>query len=319
MNETKAVKRSQRDAATTAEHLAVAFHERWDGGQRQAAMADLVTQLNAVRTSVDAETWTTIANTTRGLVGHITADDPLTRRCVDKPRGYAGDAVTLDIIYGHPRARAYVDGASGAGRSVFSYTANRPATIAVRTRRQVLADAIDATAERVDGARILSLACGHLREAELSMALRQNRVGALYAADQDAESLAELTAAYAGMTVNPLLLSVRDLLKGQRPVADLDLAYSAGLYDYLEAGVAARTTAAMFDMLRPGGRVLVANFHPDLQDIGYMESCMDWWLIYRDEEAMRALFDDIAPEQIADMRLWTDTFGGVVYAEVTRA
>lgn len=83
--------------------------------------------------------------------------------------------------------------------------------------------------------------------------------------------------------------------------------------------MAQATTTAMFDMLRSGGRLLLANFPPALADIGYMEACMDWWLIYRDENDMRALFDDIDPAEISDVRVWTDTIGGVVYAEAIRA
>jgi hypothetical protein len=36
-------------------------------------------------------------------------------------------------------------------------------------------------------------------------------------------------------------------------------------------------------MLKPGGRLLVANFLHDLPNVGYMESFMGWPLIYRSD------------------------------------
>ena len=94
--------------------------------------------------------------------------DPFTRRSFEKPRGYAGDADLLDFIYGNRSA----DTSSAHGHSVFQYTTNAPASKAVRYRRDLLAALIDALAQERKEPRILSLACGHLREAHLSQAVQ---------------------------------------------------------------------------------------------------------------------------------------------------
>jgi extracellular factor (EF) 3-hydroxypalmitic acid methyl ester biosynthesis protein len=68
-------------------------------------------------------------------------------------------------------------------------------------------------------------------------------------------------------------------------------------------------------MLRPRGRLLIANYLPDLEDVGYMETYADWRLIYRDAAAMRRLTATIATP-IASVRIFPDTSQTVVYLEL---
>jgi hypothetical protein len=62
---------------------------------------------------------------------------------------------------------------------------------------------------------------------------------------------------------------------GRQKFSGMDLVYAAGLYDYFQLSLAQKLTALPFEMLRAGGRLLVANFHPSLVDIGYMETAMN--------------------------------------------
>ncbi len=74
----------------------------------------------------------------------------------------------------------------------------------------------------------------------------------------------------------------------------------------------------MFAMLRSGGRLLVANFAPNLPDIGYLETAMDWQLIYRDEAAMEALTVEIPDSAIKDRHLFRDPHNNIVFLEIER-
>lgn len=302
-----------------ASRLIEEFHHSIGLGHRVRAMDALVEGLNALRTQTDAINWKPVAEYVRGETSKWTSRDLLTYRCLLKPRGYAGDAPTLDVIYRHVAAPTLDSPELVEDEALTYFVTSRPAGNGVRFRRQILADSIDATAARVPGARCLSLACGHLREAEFSRALASGGVSVLYAIDQDAESLAEVTASYPHMPIETVLVGVRELLRGARPASNLDLAYSAGLYDYLSDDVARRTTTALFDMLRPGGKLLVGNYAPTLPDIGYMESCMDWWLIHRTEAEMETLTQGIDPSLIQSIDMWKDHTGHIVYLEVTRA
>lgn len=239
---------------------------------------------------------------------------PFTRHAFERPRGYAGDAALIDYLY-LDRAEDELH----AGREIYRYMHSQPSARSVRERKALLARAIDATAERVPGgARVLSVACGHLREADQSRAVAERRLGELIAFDQDPVSLAEISRHHANGVIRTVCGSVRSLLSGKAVFPDMDFIYSAGLYDYLSDAVASRLTALMFAMLRSGGRVLVANFAVHPPETGYMEAFMDWWLTYRDEDGMRALLSEVPLDQVAGVRLFRDGVDNVIYLELTR-
>ena len=238
---------------------------------------------------------------------------PFTRHAFERPRGYAGDAALIDYLY--------IDHAADelhAGREVYRYMHGQPSACSVRERRELLTRMMDETAELRPDGRVLSVACGHLREAEQSRAVAERRLQELIAFDQDPVSLAEVSRLHPDGVVRPVCGSVRALLSGKVTFAELDFVYSAGLYDYLSDSVASRLTSVFFGMLRPGGRLLVANFAVHPPETGYMEAFMDWWLTYRDEDGMRDLLSETPLEQVDNVRLFRDSQDNVIYLEVTR-
>lgn len=254
----------------------------------------------------------------------VFAADPVTARARAKPRGYAGDAVMIDYIYqGIPRAERFAIGPLGA--ALCAATTSSSSAIAVRERRHLLAQRIDATAARVAAPRVLSLACGHLREAASSAAVMARELRRLTAIDQDPDSLAVVAQAYAAIPeIVPTHGSVRDLLRGtlrlgDRDLGDHDLVYAAGLYDYLSDRVAARLTRILFDALASGGELLIGNFAPDFPTIGYTEGFMDWRLLCRSERDLRRLCASIPTDQIASLETHTDRSRCIAYLTLVRA
>ncbi|RKH08104.1 class I SAM-dependent methyltransferase [Corallococcus sp. CA053C] len=244
---------------------------------------------------------------------HLVHQCPFTRHAFERPRGYAGDAALIDYLY--------IDHAADelhGGREVYRYMHGQPSACSVRERRELLTRMMDETAERRPDGRVLSVACGHLREAEQSRAVAERRLQELIAFDQDPVSLAEVSRLHPDGVVRPVCGSVRALLSGKVTFSELDFVYSAGLYDYLSDSVASRLTSVFFGMLRPGGRLLVANFAVHPPETGYMEAFMDWWLTYRDEDGMRGMLSETPLEQVANVRLFRDRQDNVIYLEVTR-
>lgn len=280
-------------------------------------MGELCRGLNDIRLVTAAEEWAGCSKS-RCLahpLREIVHQDPYTLRAFEKPRGYAGDAVMLDFVYnGVPP-----EGTTVIGRRVFHGTTRLSNGLSVIKRRDYLADLIDRTARQIDSARILAVACGHLREAQVSEALRAGVVGTLYAFDQDADSLAKVEADKpSGANIVPVQGSVMTLLRGKTGYSDLNLIYALGLYDYLRDAIARRLTSLLFGMLAPGGKLVLANYTPDSQGRGYMEAFMDWFLIYRDEESLEACTADIPAETIAERNTFRDLYGNIVYMEVVK-
>ncbi len=241
---------------------------------------------------------------------------PMTRRCAEKPRGYAGDAVMLDYIYDR-RVAMPEQPTTSDGEEVFRTVVSAPTCGSVDYRRTMLARHIDELAKRKSSLRVLSLACGHARELELCQSLANGRIAEVVALDQDALSLEVLQQRFAGLPVRSQNISVRDILSN-RFEGQFDFVYSAGLYDYLDQRIATRLTTKLFDFVVPGGELLLANFHPDNHGTGYMEAFMDWWLIYRTDEEMKAVAQDIDNSQVAALNQFRDPFGNVTYLQVKR-
>jgi hypothetical protein len=290
-------------------------------GRFHEGLDDLFGGLAHLRNTLEPDTWRALAAAVRkdGALGDLVYQDFLTRRALDKPRGYAGDAVMMDYLYGIHAYREAAAQASDTGRAICRYIQRRPAGQSVRIRREHIARLIDEIALATPGADVLAVASGHLREAELSTALRSGRLGRFVALDADAESLREVDAQYSHLGVETVHASVRHLLARRVTAGRFDFVYAAGLYDYLGDSVGAALTARLFDLTKPGGQLLIANFTPRCPDRAYMEAFMEWDLIYRDEFEMTGLLAHVPPAEIATYDLYSDTSGSIVYLRLRKA
>jgi extracellular factor (EF) 3-hydroxypalmitic acid methyl ester biosynthesis protein len=243
----------------------------------------------------------------------LVQEDPYTHRASSKPRGYAGDAVMMDFIYtGLPPA-----GTTDLGRGIFSATTRVSMGLSVLYRRQLLKSLLDDTVVTRDCGRVLSVASGHARELEGSLATTALFRGEVVALDQDALSCAEVARVHAGGRVRAVHAGVRELVSGDLAptLGEFDLIYSAGLYDYLPDLLARRLTARLLQMLRPGGRLVIANFVPGGSGRGYMELFMDWTLVLRSEATLAEMARTAGAAQV---NTFHDPHRNVVYAELLR-
>lgn len=289
---------------------------RLTNGRGAGAIDALGTGLNAQRRRVPVAVWqeTLIATCRQHPLHDMLLEDPYTRRAFEKPRGYAGDAVMLDYIYSGEAPPQ----TSPLGRRVFLGTIGSPNGRSVIARRDRIAQMLDYVATVREAPRILAIACGHLREAQQSIAVQNGRVGTFFALDQDAASLAVVEREQSTCGVRTLHAALSQLLRGDIQFEDLDFVYSTGLLDYLPDPVAATLMRLMFDQLAPGGTLLVTNFVPDNHGRGYMEAFMDWRLICRDAADMQALAAPILMEHHVGCRFYHGRFNNVIYLELSK-
>ena len=284
-------------------------------GQPVVAFRRLAQTLNGLVGQVrdDPDAFPQLVRMARGhAVFKLLLQDPNTCRAFDKPRGYAGDAVMLDYYYtGVPPSET-----NAFGRGVFTTTTRSPMALSVVHRKTLLRSYIDDVIARKPDARILSVASGHCRELEGSLAESPAFTGEFVALDQDPQSCDEVRwrqhTLRANSRVQVIESSVKALLGGRH--ADLgpfDLVYCAGLYDYLELPVAQNLTAKLGALCGPDGRLLLANFVPDGYGRAYMELFMDWHLIVRDDAEMLALAKHAGKGTV---RVFRDPHENVVYA-----
>jgi extracellular factor (EF) 3-hydroxypalmitic acid methyl ester biosynthesis protein len=244
----------------------------------------------------------------------ICHQDPFTARAFYKPRGYAGDAVMIDYVYGFHESFELDD----TSLMVNSLTTNSPSTRAVRNRLNFIVNKLNTLCSAKLDCEVLSVASGHCREFGLTPALQSRSGGRFVAFDQDKDSIDLVNTEYASAGVTPVYGSVTTLLKNNGPEGQFDLVYALGLYDYLNQKFARRLTQNLFQRLRPGGEVIVANFMPDILDVGYMESCMGWELIFRDHDAMSDLAGNIDDAEIEERRIFLEPERNIIFLSLTK-
>ena len=283
-----------------------------------AAMDQLIWTLHRVRQSMEAATWESFIERCRNhSLLPIVHEDPFTRRAFEKPRGYAGDAVMLDYIYSLEE-RIAPPPMSALGQRIFQYTSQAPSSRGVRARRAEVARQLDTLAERKRRARVLAIASGHLREADLCASIRRRSFGEFIALDTDAESVEFVNDQFGRFGTRSVKADAISLIRGRLDLGEFDLIYSTGLYDYLPARTAQRLTTRLFSMLTRGGRLLLANFVPGIRDDGYMEAYMDWRLIYRDRQDMLRLTQRIEESDLQQVRLFTEDDLNIVFLQLDR-
>ena len=284
----------------------------------KAAVDQLFRGLRILRQACLPDQWRKLIDAGRAHpLCDVVHEDPFTKRAFEKPRGYAGDAVMMDYIYSReeewPRPAA-----SERGTAIFDYTTAAPASAGVRERRCYVAEMLDKLGRQKNGQHVLAIAAGHLREASLSSAVRRNRFGRFVAMDADEQSVSEVRQRYGRYSVEAVVANVRRMLTGRLDLGTFDLVYTTGLYDYLADSTAKRLTANLFQHVRPGGRLVIANFLPEIRDVGYMEMFMDWHLVYRTRGQMLSLADEVVQSTVEEIRVTAESNENVVVMELTK-
>lgn len=295
---------------------------RLRGGEPVAGAVDpLINELHTARSSLTQNEWKNwIASEVQPhpLVEAL-REDPFVRHSATRPRGYPGDAELLDYIYGSTNVRQMVNQASDLGRRLYSYSYTTEAPVAVRNRRSLAAAEIDRLASSGARPHILSVACGHLREAQCLQALPAGRIGRFAALDQDPRSLELVRREWSFCGVETLDYSAMQLIRaGRHLLGQFDFIYALGLYDYLSDETGARLAATLVEMLNPGGKLWIANFVDPIWAAGYMEAVMDWWLIYRTPEQLESLAAPIDRSKIKSPRVFVEPAGNVAFLELVR-
>lgn len=243
--------------------------------------------------------------------------DAFTHRAFSKPSGYAGDAQLLDYMYGTEHFWPAPE-MNWVGDRIFRWSTLCSACEGVKSRRAIIADQIDELAKQKKKPDIMSLACGHFREAEISSAIIRRQLGRIVAIDSDQDSLITVARDYGKYGVETVHTNARELLLGRIQTGSFDLIYSSGLCDYLSDSMCQNLARNLFDRLKPGGRLLLTNFVENVEAVGYMETFMDWNLIYRDRIDMMQMLNLIPNRDVKQVTVYSEENNNVLFALVER-
>ncbi|MGC9941217.1 MAG: class I SAM-dependent methyltransferase [Verrucomicrobiota bacterium] len=253
---------------------------------------------------------------------------PFAHRAQAKPLGYAGDYEMVNMLAMDPYQ----------GKSLFAKIVNlwfwrQGASEAHRNRLKYLQSQLENEALRMRSKhcklRIFNFACGpaievqrFLAESELSKNVE------LTLADFNRETLEQLEIHIRAITQRTgreptiqfqkknIVQVFKESLKRSGPGKEYDFVYCAGLFDYLPDSTCTQLMEVFYDWLAPGGLLIVTNVTPENPRCYGMENILDWHLIYRSEQDIRALWNKDRTGN--NVRTFCDETGVNVYLEIRK-
>jgi SAM-dependent methyltransferase len=254
-------------------------------------------------------------------------------RAYSKPQGYAGDYRMMELGQAD-----VLTGDTLFARFLHYYSQHTSLGQTIKARARVAYEAAKQTIAQDRPVRIMSLACGpaiELRHLLADVETFHYPVEILLI-DQDEDALrscvTELNRVVSERGDNPpvefhcLHFSLRQIIApkkgGERKLVEevlsgVDLVYSMGLFDYLLQPLARRTTAKLFDLLAPQGRLLIGNLCRVPDSTWMMEYGVAWHLVYRKEDEMFDLGNEIAGDRCA-LQVLEDRTGNCLFTDARR-
>jgi len=234
---------------------------------------------------------------------------PFMHRTYAKPLGYAGDYEMVAMM-----ARDPYEGSSTFAKLMNTYFLDTSPVVAHRQRLLMLTESLfkEACRGQLTNRRVsmFNLGCGPAWEIRDFIA--QHEVSNLVdftlldfneeTVQSTGQALRDQARKYGRTTTFKMIhKSVAQLLKEAARSAmagpRYDVVYCAGLFDYLNDPVCVKLVELFYQMVAPGGLVLVTNVDNYNPCRNWMELAVDWVLIYRNSESMRRL---IPPEASMD-------------------
>lgn len=256
---------------------------------------------------------------------------PFANRAVTKPMGYAGDYGIVNMILEDPH-----QGDSLYAKILHRWFVAQPPAEAHRNRVNYLTarlhdEALRAARSPAKKFRAFNVGAGPAKEVQDFMAQYPLAdLGEFTLVDFNEETLTHaksvLTASREKSArrtqLNFVKKSVAQLLRSEGKVKNRTLAqqyefvYCAGLFDYLTDAVCQEFMDVLYEMVAPGGLLVVTNVdagNPIKHWLGYV---LEWHLIYRSSADMRALKPELANSE--EVRVVSDPTGVNVYLEVRK-
>jgi SAM-dependent methyltransferase len=283
----------------------------WEPGWAPAAAGALIRLCAALRQ--DSENWV--------QARHLLRNHPMMRRLMreDPMVFYAAEhtAVRLDLLLDHPAAAPLLAGTSRAGLDLLATTRSLSWSNALRARKALMARMVDAVLAEIPGAEILTLAAGHLREATEVTGLA--RLGRWAVLEEDPERRRSLREGLpAGLPLQTLRCSLRSFSRQSCRRGCFDLIYLPKPPASWSAAATTELVGAAFQVLKPGGRLLVSMPGTPVPEAAWMEAFLDYaprWTTTREMEEMLAGVD---PAACASRQVFPSIDGHMVQAILRR-
>ncbi len=229
---------------------------------------------------------------------------PIFARTNLKPRGYPGDSEMMRMLYLND-----YQGDSTFAKLFHKHGVEHPASQSVRNRIKLIADLLGNFGTQTEISpqnkfNVLSVGSGPAFELqEVLKSAQDSKKYHFTLLDQDSLAHSEAarlvhkieTTIGCKIDVDYLKCSIRTMLfsrKLEKLLGKFDFIYSMGLFDYFSTPVAKAVLKNLFRLLKPGGDMVIGNFHISNPSKYYMEYWCDWALFHRTEDEFLNMLED---------------------------
>jgi len=232
----------------------------------------------------------------------------INRHIYRKPLGYSGDYITMNYIYDCHNNK-YL-GKSSYEKLINNYTCNVPFSVSNIVRKKFFKREILEIMNKKEDARILSVGSGSVRE--LLELLREGRINkkvlfkcldfekkALDYVRKELENIENDKKKF--LTIQYFSNNIIDIIRNKllkKELANEDLIYISGVFDYLKDRLASRLTKELFQFLNKEGILIICNASAEnFSHRAYYEMLGEWNMIHRTKEEMLSWvegFDNIS-------------------------
>jgi hypothetical protein len=236
----------------------------------------------------------------------------------DKPRGYAGDFITQEMIwyaYKSGNSHRYL-GQTGIGKIISSLTFSMENSLANIDRLKYINSKL-----KESGKRIASIGCGsciefwhfkkdYFKDKDIFLLDQDN--GAIEKIKKSLKSKKSSNIHY----INENILKFIAINKHNNILGKRNLIYLIGLMDYFHIKSGKKLVASLWENIESGGRLLFSNAHPNNPTRLWMEYGGEWFLCYKDEKEMYTMIDDL--NNIAEVNFNCDKYNVYQYLEIIK-
>jgi len=205
---------------------------------------------------------------------------------------------------------------SGPAHLISAWEHSLPASRSVRARVGYFSREIAEVIRIAVKPRILVLGAGQMREASDALYAMHLHHAEFVALEPDLASHKILQRKYPRQSLQLEKRGWRDLAEFAASAGLFDLIYSPSWLDATDDAQALAWLPACMEMLRPGGRLLAANFAPASRDAGWMEACWNWHPFYRSEEDLAQLVINLKHPEVRGHAIFRDESGASAYLEI---
>ncbi len=263
-----------------------------------------------------------IKQRSRALLGHFLFQSNNFKRGFEKPRGYPGDYKMLEMVYDDQEL------SQGIGKFIDRYGLDVPYSVGIRARKDSMKEYLynfinNSTEEHLSIVNLASGGCRDIREL-FKLPIHYKGKAQITCIDQDEDAInfsKRKLSASAKRNIPINFIQGNILRLGELDIGNnnsIDLIYSIGIADYLQDRMLKKIFRDCYNLIKPGGKLVVAYKDKDKHRPLELDWYADWCFIPRNEQELINIIHESMGKEKISIEVRRINSGIIFFAEVTK-